>query len=257
MSDLGRRRAGAEQPRARLVAPLLRYAVTREEADHAALLAAAAELDRSGSRSEQPAFDFFTRTSIEFCVALGAPDQPRIARRTAALAGPGRRPPTPARAAGRDHGGAAAAVKRRKTQQPRLSVERAREGRRGQWQVRRSSDAPAATAVCAELDSTTHQRRHNGYEQLDLTGRQKVGKTRNGQCSATCASSTTASPSLSRTPTSWNEASAFLITAYAAFTSLEIGLMRHLYCCARDPLEILCPWTLFWAEEVDHACPDH
>ena len=55
---------------------LLRYAVTLEEADHAALLAAAAELDRSGARSEQPAFDFFTRTSMEFCLALGAPDQP-------------------------------------------------------------------------------------------------------------------------------------------------------------------------------------
>jgi len=76
MSDLGpEERARRSQVRAWLLT-LLRYALTLEEADHATLLAAAAELDRSGSRSEQPAFDFFTRTSMELCLALGAPDQP-------------------------------------------------------------------------------------------------------------------------------------------------------------------------------------
>ena len=78
MNDLG----AQERARSNLVRDwlflLLRYAVTLEEADHAALLAAAAELDRSGSRSEQPAFDFFTRTSMEFCLALGAPDKPEL-----------------------------------------------------------------------------------------------------------------------------------------------------------------------------------
>src|SRR5262245_23843464 len=68
-------RVRSKQVRAWLLA-LLRYAVTRENADRDAFLASAAELDRCGSRLEQPAFDFFTRSSAELCAALDAPGEP-------------------------------------------------------------------------------------------------------------------------------------------------------------------------------------
>jgi hypothetical protein len=55
---------------------LLRFAVTRDETDRAALRAAADELDRGQSRFEKRAFTFFARTSEEVCAAILAPADP-------------------------------------------------------------------------------------------------------------------------------------------------------------------------------------
>jgi hypothetical protein len=50
---------------------LLRFAITMDNADRLALLAAAAELDAPGSRpSTGPAFRFFYTTSTELCQAI-------------------------------------------------------------------------------------------------------------------------------------------------------------------------------------------
>ncbi len=55
---------------------LLRYAVTRD-ADHlSAVLAIAEAIDARGSHAEPPSFDFFRRTSLELCEAIGEGPSP-------------------------------------------------------------------------------------------------------------------------------------------------------------------------------------
>jgi hypothetical protein len=50
---------------------LLRYAVTLHDADKSAVLLIAVEIDKLGSRAEDPsAFKFFRRTSIDLCSAI-------------------------------------------------------------------------------------------------------------------------------------------------------------------------------------------
>jgi hypothetical protein len=46
---------------------VLRFAVTREEADRDAILAVAANMDRLGAPAERSGFAFFVRTSNEIC----------------------------------------------------------------------------------------------------------------------------------------------------------------------------------------------
>ncbi len=53
---------------------VLRFAVTLDEADRLVALAAATELDKSGSQTlKNPAFGFFHRTSRQLCIAIQAP----------------------------------------------------------------------------------------------------------------------------------------------------------------------------------------
>ena len=54
---------------------LLRYAVTRDDADQSAALAIAEAIDARGARSER-SFDFFHRTSLELCQAIGEEPSP-------------------------------------------------------------------------------------------------------------------------------------------------------------------------------------
>ena len=50
---------------------ILRYAVTLHDADSSAVLVIAEEIDKLGSRVEEPpAFKFFRRTSIELCSGI-------------------------------------------------------------------------------------------------------------------------------------------------------------------------------------------
>jgi hypothetical protein len=59
---------------------ILRFAVTLEQADRAAALAVAEELDRMGWRSEdQPTFEFFGKTSTELCNAIADIEDPKTA----------------------------------------------------------------------------------------------------------------------------------------------------------------------------------
>jgi hypothetical protein len=60
---------------------ILRFAVTLDQSDRAAVLTMAREMDRSGSNAE-PAFAFFLRTSAELCNAIADKDNPK---RVAAL----------------------------------------------------------------------------------------------------------------------------------------------------------------------------
>lgn len=52
---------------------VLRFAVTLEEADRAAVLSAAAAMDRCGSSE----FSFFVKTSTELCAAIADKNDPR------------------------------------------------------------------------------------------------------------------------------------------------------------------------------------
>ncbi|HET7166726.1 MAG TPA: hypothetical protein VFI94_16450 [Pseudolabrys sp.] len=59
---------------------ILRFAVTLERNDRAAVLAIAQELDRPGMGEAEAPFAFFTRTSFEFCNAIADKSDPnRIA----------------------------------------------------------------------------------------------------------------------------------------------------------------------------------
>jgi hypothetical protein len=59
---------------------ILRFAVTLERNDRAAVLAMARELDRPGVGEAEATFAFFTRTSFEFCNAIADKSDPnRIA----------------------------------------------------------------------------------------------------------------------------------------------------------------------------------
>jgi hypothetical protein len=63
---------------------LLRYAVTRDDADNATMLAIAEAIDARGSHTEPSSFDFFRRTSGELCQAIGedaSPDRSAIIKR--------------------------------------------------------------------------------------------------------------------------------------------------------------------------------
>lgn len=63
---------------------ILRFAITREEDDRAAILAAAADMDRLGAAPVRPGFAFFGRTSTEICdliVARHSPDNKAMLRR--------------------------------------------------------------------------------------------------------------------------------------------------------------------------------
>ena len=55
---------------------LLRYAVTRDDADQAAVLAIAEAIDARGSRAASTSFDFFRRTTLELCRAIREPGNP-------------------------------------------------------------------------------------------------------------------------------------------------------------------------------------
>lgn len=46
---------------------ILRFAITHEQADRAAVAAMAADLDRFGSAAARSEFAFFARTSVEIC----------------------------------------------------------------------------------------------------------------------------------------------------------------------------------------------
>jgi hypothetical protein len=61
---------------------ILRFAVTLEPSDRAAVLAIAAEMDRLGCPRETASFAFFVRTSRDFCGNIAGQDGPE---RTAAL----------------------------------------------------------------------------------------------------------------------------------------------------------------------------
>jgi hypothetical protein len=55
---------------------MLRFAVTRDNADRLAILAIAREIDRLGpERDGKPDFGFFRRTSAELCAALLQPNE--------------------------------------------------------------------------------------------------------------------------------------------------------------------------------------
>ena len=57
---------------------ILRFAVTLEQADRAAALAVAEEMDRAGWRSDaQPSFNFFGKTSTELCSAIADKEDPK------------------------------------------------------------------------------------------------------------------------------------------------------------------------------------
>jgi hypothetical protein len=57
---------------------VLRYAVTREEADRATVLVLAEAMDlRGADRTKQSSFEFFRRSSIEFCRAIVDHTDPR------------------------------------------------------------------------------------------------------------------------------------------------------------------------------------
>jgi hypothetical protein len=63
---------------------ILRFAVTLERNDRAAVLAMARELDRPGMGEAEAPFAFFTRTSFEFCNAIadkGDPNRIAVLRR--------------------------------------------------------------------------------------------------------------------------------------------------------------------------------
>lgn len=63
---------------------LLRYAVTRDAADLSTVLAIAEAIDARGAQAEPPSFDFFRRTSLELCRAIGeqaSPGRSAIIRR--------------------------------------------------------------------------------------------------------------------------------------------------------------------------------
>jgi hypothetical protein len=55
---------------------ILRFAVTLEQTDRAATLAAAAEIDCRGSATADSGFTFFARTSAKLCDAIVAKDDP-------------------------------------------------------------------------------------------------------------------------------------------------------------------------------------
>lgn len=54
----------------------LRFAITLNGADRAAVLALAVEMDRAGSPAGRGSFAFFVRTSVQLCEAMMAPDRP-------------------------------------------------------------------------------------------------------------------------------------------------------------------------------------
>jgi len=68
--------AASDRPMNDWLLALLRYAVTREEADQSAVLAIAEAIDARGPRSESRTFDFFRRTSLELCQAIGEEASP-------------------------------------------------------------------------------------------------------------------------------------------------------------------------------------
>lgn len=55
---------------------ILRFAVTLDQADLAAVQAIAIEMDRLGSHPDATTFAFFTRSSAEFCQAIASKDDP-------------------------------------------------------------------------------------------------------------------------------------------------------------------------------------
>lgn len=55
---------------------ILRFAVTLDQADLAAVQAIAIEMDRLGSHPDATTFAFFTRSSVEFCHAIAKMDDP-------------------------------------------------------------------------------------------------------------------------------------------------------------------------------------
>jgi hypothetical protein len=75
MMDLGIRYQYSFEIRRWLFA-ILRFAITLEQADRAAVLAVAAEMDRAGSPSSRGRFAFFVRTSIQLCDAMIAGNCP-------------------------------------------------------------------------------------------------------------------------------------------------------------------------------------
>jgi hypothetical protein len=65
-----------DQPMNDWLLALLRYAVTRDDADQSAVLVIAEAIDARGPRSELRTFDFFRRTSLELCRAIGEDASP-------------------------------------------------------------------------------------------------------------------------------------------------------------------------------------
>lgn len=55
---------------------ILRFAITLEPVDRAAVLAVAAEMDRRGSVTADGGFTFFARTSVKVCDAIMAKNNP-------------------------------------------------------------------------------------------------------------------------------------------------------------------------------------
>lgn len=58
---------------------ILRYAVTLEQSDRAAVTTIAQDLDGAGSRRGRTGFCFFSRTSSEFCSAIANRNDPQAA----------------------------------------------------------------------------------------------------------------------------------------------------------------------------------
>lgn len=54
---------------------ILRFAVTRDNADRLSVFAIAREIDAIGRRDESPCFEFFRNTSSELCAALVSRDE--------------------------------------------------------------------------------------------------------------------------------------------------------------------------------------
>lgn len=75
MSDANAQRQQSRRVQEWLFA-VLRFAITLEQADRAAVLAVAAEMDRCGSASAGSRFTFFVRTSVKLCDAIVAKDDP-------------------------------------------------------------------------------------------------------------------------------------------------------------------------------------
>lgn len=56
---------------------ILRFAVTRDDADRISVLEVARELDRQGMEDGNPSFSFFLRTTAEICSAIVSDDRTR------------------------------------------------------------------------------------------------------------------------------------------------------------------------------------
>lgn len=66
----------SDEPTRDWLLAVLRYAVTRDAADLSVVLGLAEAIDARGSHSEPSSFEFFRRSSLELCQAIGEEASP-------------------------------------------------------------------------------------------------------------------------------------------------------------------------------------